>query len=99
MLAYMQRYVLQPLGPVLKFVVSSVRSSSDAGADVADLVLNRKYPGERGYFNLVRPGRPSSEESLDERKQQDIWAKTAEWAEITKGGTALERGFGNHCPE
>ncbi|KAJ3566274.1 hypothetical protein NPX13_g7197 [Xylaria arbuscula] len=88
----MQRFVLQPLGPVLRCVVSSMRSSSDVGADVADLVLSRKFAEERGYLNLVVPG-PSSEESLDEKKQQDIWLKTAEWAGITREDTALEGGF------
>ncbi|KAI1425264.1 hypothetical protein F5Y12DRAFT_748343 [Xylaria sp. FL1777] len=94
LLSHMQRYVLQPLWPVLHLIVPYVRSSTDAGADVADLVLNRKHAGECGYFRLMVP-EPSSAESLDEMKQQKLWAKTAEWAKITRENTALEGGFRN----
>ncbi|TGJ87167.1 hypothetical protein E0Z10_g1586 [Xylaria hypoxylon] len=92
LLSYMQRFVLQPLRPVLRLMVPDVRSSADAGMDVADIVLNRKYADERGYSRLMVPG-PSSTESLDEAKQQKLWVKTAEWAKITDENTALQGGF------
>ncbi|KAI1746612.1 hypothetical protein F4782DRAFT_544129 [Xylaria castorea] len=92
MLSYMQRFVLQPLQPVLRFVVPDVRRSADAGADVAELALNQKHVGECGYFRLMVPG-PSSAESLDETKQERLWVKTAEWANITSESTALKAGF------
>ncbi|KAH8162034.1 hypothetical protein CIB48_g6213 [Xylaria polymorpha] len=91
-LSYMQRFVLQPLQPVLRLVVPDVRRSADAGADVAEIVLNQKHANERGYFRLMVPG-PSSAESLDETKQERLWVKTAEWAKITKEDTALEGVF------
>ncbi|RYC59528.1 hypothetical protein CHU98_g6680 [Xylaria longipes] len=91
-LSYMQRLVLQPLQPVLRIMVPDVRRSADAGVDVAELALNQKHPDERGYFRLMVPG-PSSAESLDETKQEKVWAKTAEWAKITSENTALEGGF------
>ncbi|GAP93179.1 putative short-chain dehydrogenase [Rosellinia necatrix] len=89
MLSYMQRFVLQPLRPVLRLMVSDVRGSADAGIDVADLALNQKHSGRRGYFRLMVPG-PSSAESLDETKQDKLWRKTAEWAKLPGGGTAFE---------
>ncbi|KAI0451746.1 hypothetical protein F5B21DRAFT_506939 [Xylaria acuta] len=92
MLSYMQRFVLQPLQPVLRLMVHGVRRSADAGVDVAELVLNQKHVGERGYLRLMVP-EPSSAESLDETKQERLWAKTAEWARITSEDTALEGGF------
>ncbi|KAF2973145.1 hypothetical protein GQX73_g274 [Xylaria multiplex] len=92
MLSCMQRFLLQPLRPVLRLVIPDVRSSADAGIDVAGIVLNRKHTGERGYLRLMIPG-PSSAESLDQAKQQKLWVKTAEWAKITNKNTALEGGF------
>ncbi|KAI1308775.1 hypothetical protein F5Y03DRAFT_393148 [Xylaria venustula] len=92
LLSYMQRFVLQPLQPVFSLLAPYLRTSADAGADVADLALNHKHTGERGYFGLAVPG-PSSMESLDEVKQQKLWEKTAEWAKITCENTALEHGF------
>ncbi|KAK5632851.1 hypothetical protein RRF57_008565 [Xylaria bambusicola] len=96
-LSYMQRFVLQPLWPILRLLIPSVRPSTDAGADVADIALSRKHARERGYLNLLMPG-PSSEESLDEVKQQKIWVKTAEWAGITRENTTLKGGFQSRRP-
>ncbi|KAI0814717.1 hypothetical protein GGR55DRAFT_444801 [Xylaria sp. FL0064] len=97
-LSHMQRYVLQPLRSAIRLMAPYVRSSVDAGADVTDLALNRKYAGERGYFRLMVPG-PSSAESLDEVKQQKLWVKTAEWAKITREDVALEGGLPSHCAD
>ncbi|KAI8624752.1 hypothetical protein F5Y19DRAFT_305103 [Xylariaceae sp. FL1651] len=83
MLYYMQRFVLQPLRPLLRFIAPDLRRAADAGVDVADLVLNQKHAGERGYIRLMVPG-PSSKDSLDEEKQKKLWMKTAEWAKITE---------------
>ncbi|KAI0551103.1 hypothetical protein F4679DRAFT_180524 [Xylaria curta] len=91
MLSYMQKFVLQPLQPVLRFIMPDMRRSADAGVDVAELALNRKHVGERGYFRLMVSG-PSSAESLDETKQERLWVKTAEWADITGEDTALNTG-------
>ncbi|KAI0403370.1 hypothetical protein F4802DRAFT_294510 [Xylaria palmicola] len=87
-LSYMQRLVLQPLRPLLQLMIPGVRSSADAGADVAELVLNQKHADERGYFRLMVPG-PSSAESLDVVKQERVWTKTAQWAGIRQENTVL----------
>jgi hypothetical protein len=92
MLGYIQKCVLQPFRPLLRFVAPDMRRSVDAGVDVADLVLNQKHAGERGYIRLMVPG-PSSDESLDEAKQERLWATTAEWAKITKENTVLKSGI------
>jgi hypothetical protein len=73
-------------------MIPDLRRSAEAGVDVADLVLNQRHAGERGYIRLMVPG-PSSEESLDEAKQEKLWTKTAEWAKITKNKTALKSGI------
>jgi len=88
MLSYIQAYLLQPLRPLLRLLVPDLRRSEDAGVDVADLVLNKTWRDRKGYIRLMVPG-PSSEESLDETKQEKIWNKTARWAKITKKDTKL----------
>ncbi|KAI1125844.1 hypothetical protein F5Y10DRAFT_223959 [Nemania abortiva] len=88
-LSYAQMFILQPLRPLIRLMLPDMRKSAEAGVDVADLALNQKYAGERGYFRLMVPG-PSSAESLDETKQEELWTKTAHWAKITKEDTELE---------
>lgn len=88
-LSYLQTWVLQPLQPLLRFMVPGMRRSADAGIDVAELALNEKHVDERGYFGLMMPG-PSSMKSLDITKQEELWKKTAEWANMSNGDGALE---------
>ncbi|KAI1080738.1 NAD(P)-binding protein [Whalleya microplaca] len=87
-LHYIQKFALQPLRPLLRLHDSTLRSATDAGVDVMELATNKAFPGERGYFKLLKR-EPSSKDSLDENKQQKLWVKSAEWAKITKENTAL----------
>ncbi|KAI1767902.1 NAD(P)-binding protein [Hypoxylon sp. FL1150] len=87
-LHYVQRFALQPLRPLLRLKDPSLRTAADAGVDVIDLAVNKAYPGERGYLKMLKR-EPSSPDSLNEEKQQKVWAKSAEWAKITKESTAL----------
>ncbi|CAJ2510338.1 Uu.00g050410.m01.CDS01 [Anthostomella pinea] len=88
---WVQKLVLQPFRPVLRFVDPYIRTAADAGVDVAELALNQALPGERGYLKLLKR-ESSSKDSLDEVKQEKLWAKTLEWAKITKENTLLESG-------
>lgn len=83
-----QRFVLQPLRPIIRFADPTLRTSAKAGADVLDLALGQVHPGERGYFDYLRKAE-SSPESRDEGKQERVWAKTVEWAGITKENSRL----------
>ncbi|KAI2620983.1 NAD(P)-binding protein [Hypomontagnella submonticulosa] len=85
---YAQKFVLQPLRPLLRLKDPSLRTTADAAVDVIDLAMNKVYPGERGYLRQLRKV-PSSKDSMDEDKQQKLWVKSAEWAKITKENTAL----------
>ena len=66
-----------------------MRTSAEAGADVIDLATNKAYPGERGYFTMLKKD-SSSPNSQDEEKQRKIWMKSADWAGITEKDTALK---------
>ena len=85
----MQRFIIQPLMPILRSLSDpTMRTADVAGADVAQLALGVAHPGERGYFTLLEKDK-SSDESLDEEKQERLWKKTLEWVKIGKDDTAL----------
>ena len=69
-----------------------MRTAAEAGADVVDLATNEAYPGERAYFTLLRKD-DGSPESMNEEKQQKLWEKSAEWANIKWEDTALQAAF------
>ncbi|KAL8849723.1 MAG: hypothetical protein Q9221_005333 [Calogaya cf. arnoldii] len=88
-LYYLSLFVFRPLRPLLAFMDPTMRTSAEAGADVMQLATNEAYPGERGYFTLLKKDE-SSPESMDEEKQRKLWVKSAEWAGVGKGDTALK---------
>ncbi|CAG8953014.1 hypothetical protein HYFRA_00003206 [Hymenoscyphus fraxineus] len=89
---YMSKLIVRPFRPLLRFVDPTMRTAAEAGADVIELATNNAHPGKRGFFTLLKPD-VSSPESLEVEKQQEVWAKTLEWAKITRENTALEVAF------
>jgi len=77
-----------PLAPLMKLGNPTIRKSREAGIDVIELALNHASPGERGFFTMLKPD-TSSPDSLDAGKQQGIWEKSLEWANVTKNTTSL----------
>ncbi|KAL8730887.1 MAG: hypothetical protein Q9166_003814 [cf. Caloplaca sp. 2 TL-2023] len=90
MLFYLSKFVIGPLQPLLRFMDPTMRTSAEAGKDVIQLATNEAYPGDRGYFTMLKKDE-SSPESRDEAKQERLWVKTAEWAGVEDGDTALGR--------
>lgn len=84
----LSKLVVQPLRPLLRLVDPCVRTSADAGTDVALLAINEAAPNERGHFILLEKTE-SSPESLQEEKQERLWQKSAEWAGIKSQDIAL----------
>lgn len=92
-LSRMQRFVYKPLLPLLRLLMGpTLRTSAPAGVDIADISVNHKYDGERGFFTLTQKDQ-SSPESQDEFTQTRLWGATLSWANITKDNTALQGGF------
>jgi hypothetical protein len=87
-LAIMQKLVLQPLQPLLRFVDSTIKTSAQAAAGIVDLAVGQAHPGERGFFDFTKKGE-SSPQSKDEHKQEALWIKSAQWAGITNDNTGL----------
>lgn len=92
MLVYISKLFIPPLQPLLRFIDPTMRNAAQAGVDVADLATNKAYPGDRGYFTLLKKD-ISAPESMDEEMQQKLWVKTLEWARITREYTALRLGY------
>lgn len=89
-MSLMQTFVYKPLLPIFKLYMGpTVRTSAPAGADVAELALNDKYAGERGFYTLLQKDE-SSPESQDKQKQSVLWLQTLSWARITKENTRLQ---------
>ncbi|KAI0889239.1 uncharacterized protein GGS22DRAFT_69007 [Annulohypoxylon maeteangense] len=86
---YMQTFILRPFLPLHQLRDPTIRTAALAGIDVAELALNPAYAGERGFFTFLKKDQ-SSAESQDEVKQEALWAKSLEWAKITKDDTALK---------
>ncbi|KAF2788463.1 NAD(P)-binding protein [Melanomma pulvis-pyrius CBS 109.77] len=87
-LQFMSKYIVQPLRPLLRFVDATMRTSKEAGIDVAKLATGQVFPGERGYFTLLKKD-TSSPDSLQEATQQRLWEKSLDWARITADNTSL----------
>ncbi|KAI0886389.1 putative short-chain dehydrogenase [Annulohypoxylon maeteangense] len=93
-LRVMARYLMQPLLPFIRrFLDNQFRPSSAAAIDIIDLGLGKAHAGERGYFTLLDKDEPDSA-ALDEEIQNQIWAKSMEWAKITKDNCSLTAAFG-----
>lgn len=86
----MQKFVYKPLLPLLKVAFGpTLRTAAPAGADVAELALNDKYAGERGFYTLLNKDE-SSPDSQDKEKQSILWAQTLLWAKISSDNTKLQ---------
>lgn len=86
----LQTFVYKPLLPLLKLAMGpTLRTAAPAGADVAELALNDKYVGERGFYTLLNKDE-SSPESQDKQKQSSLWAQTLSWAKISSSNTKLQ---------
>ena len=78
----MFKFVLQPLGPLMRRMDPTLRTSAEAGADVVDLAVGKAHSQQRGYFTLLKAD-ASAPESLDEKKQEKLWEKTLQWTKTT----------------
>lgn len=54
----------------------NIHTSRESGAALARLVLAKDLQGVNGVYYEGLEVRPTSQESLDERKQEDLWTWT-----------------------
>jgi hypothetical protein len=88
MIQMMSKYIIRPLRPLLRFTDPTMRTSSEAGTDIAKLAANEACPGYRGFLTLLKED-TSSPDSLNETVQEDIWVKTLEWAGISAAAAGI----------
>ncbi|KAF2688560.1 NAD(P)-binding protein [Lentithecium fluviatile CBS 122367] len=88
MLQMMSKFFIQPMRPLLRLADPTMRTSSEAGIDVAKLAINEASPGSRGFFTLLKEDK-SSPDSLDTNVQEAIWEKTLEWTGISNSNADI----------
>ncbi|ROW09243.1 hypothetical protein VPNG_05898 [Cytospora leucostoma] len=81
MLRCMSSLVIRPFQPLLRMVDPTMRSSAEAGKDIALLATNTAHPSVRGYFTLLEKA-DSPKASLDEQKQDELWLQSARWIRL-----------------
>lgn len=86
---FLMRYVLSPLQPVLRYMAPNLRTSTEAGVDLVEFAIGAKFAGKRGYFTMLDSDK-SSKESYDEEKQNTVWKKSLEWANVSPEDTVLK---------
>ncbi|KAF5376876.1 hypothetical protein D9615_007245 [Tricholomella constricta] len=82
----LMKYFLNPLQPVLKFAVPTLRKSGAAEKDLVQLGLGEVYRGANGYYIMSKPGK-SSADSYDEAKCARLWERSVVWSGIEPAGT------------
>ncbi|KAF4625680.1 hypothetical protein G7Y89_g12484 [Cudoniella acicularis] len=85
---YAMKGFLSPMRPLLKHFIPTLRSVNESSIDLIEISVG-KLNSERGYFTLLKKD-DSSPESKDEEKQQRLWAKSLEWAHVSKNDTVLQ---------
>jgi NAD(P)-dependent dehydrogenase (short-subunit alcohol dehydrogenase family) len=85
----LSRVIIQPLRPLLKALADpTMRTAGDAALDVVELAVGDNHLHAEGYFTMLKQD-TSSPDSLAEEKQEALWRKTLEWANLTEGDTVL----------
>ncbi|KAG5644134.1 hypothetical protein DXG03_009081 [Asterophora parasitica] len=88
----LMKYFLNPLQPLLKLAIPTLRNSNVAGKDLVELSLREAFAAARGtngyYYKMSRPGK-SSTKSYAETKWAKLWERSVAWSGIQPGDTAL----------
>ncbi|KAL4945675.1 hypothetical protein BDV06DRAFT_219068 [Aspergillus oleicola] len=93
LLTIMSMLVIRPFLFLLRRIADpTMRTCAEAAADIVDLATrgdsNNQQDRTIGYYTMGKKD-VSAPESLDETKQELLWARTAEWARISSGDSAL----------
>jgi NAD(P)-dependent dehydrogenase (short-subunit alcohol dehydrogenase family) len=93
-LQLVQKFVMQPLMPVLRRLVDPTwRPAKEAAVDMVDLAVSVTYKGtEGGYYTVLKKDDPDPV-VRDEETQRRVWVQTAKWAGITGENCVLKNAF------
>ncbi|RAL10037.1 NAD(P)-binding protein [Aspergillus homomorphus CBS 101889] len=67
--------------PLLKYITSSIRLSSDSAKDLVEVAVGSSFAGKRGYFQGLQTTKPA-EISDNEQKQEILWEASSRWAGV-----------------
>jgi len=77
------------LMPLLRHVTSAVRTTADAGRDLATVSVASEFQGKRGYYVGLKENSPA-QTSLDPKERKRLWDACWKWAAISEGETVLK---------
>ncbi|KAF7588120.1 hypothetical protein BBP40_006153 [Aspergillus hancockii] len=80
--------VLNALMPVLKYLTSDIRTTSQSAADLVTVAAGPDFQNVRGYYDGLRPTEPSRV-TEDVQKQDLLWKASWKWSGLTERETAL----------
>jgi hypothetical protein len=75
--------------PVLKYFTDALRPAALSGRELAELAVDDKYKGIRGYFIGLRPDEEDVMCKNDE-KRNALWNACWKWSGLTKEETVLQ---------
>ncbi|KFA69386.1 hypothetical protein S40285_08567 [Stachybotrys chlorohalonatus IBT 40285] len=85
---FLWKSVLPHLFPILRFFISpNIHTAKESGQSLARLAIGEDVEGKSGVYFEGRPVIKSSEESYDEKKQEDLW----QWTTKTLARTEEEK--------
>ncbi|KAI0198359.1 hypothetical protein F4808DRAFT_436109 [Astrocystis sublimbata] len=87
MMIILQRFLLQPFKSVLRLADPTMRTSTNAAADLVELATNPALD-QGGFYSLLSKTE-SAPDSYNEEVQEKIWTQTMNWAGITEQNIGL----------
>ncbi|KAL3486464.1 hypothetical protein BJX62DRAFT_228743 [Aspergillus germanicus] len=80
---------LNVLMPVLRYVITTMRTSKDSGRDLVALSVGPEFQAKRGYYDGVNKAE-GAQVSHDEQVQRRLWEACWKWAGLSPEETALQ---------
>jgi hypothetical protein len=74
--------------PVLKYLTSDLRSTSQSATDLVEVAVGPEFHHVRGYFDGRQPSEPAKI-TQDEQKQDLLWRASWKWSGLTEEETTL----------
>jgi hypothetical protein len=77
------------LMPVLRYVITTLRTSKDSGRDLVALSVGPEFQVKRGYYDGVNKAE-GAQVSQDKQVQRRLWEACWKWAGLSPEETALQ---------
>lgn len=75
--------------PIIRPFQQGLNTPADAGQELLRLSMGPEGQGVRGYYVRLQP-KESSMASLDEQRQEQVWAACVKWVRLDPSETVLK---------